>query len=164
MDQTSRWYDLQFLRYRVWQTEIGNYGWFLPFYPHPPKHPKNQNFEKIKKKLLEVSSFYKCEPKTSHVRYGSWETESDRQNFCHFGPFVALLPHYWPQTLKFGKNVKKTWRYYPFTHVYHKWRSYHVWYGSWDIKAWGGVFFVILGHLLPPLTLLTTGKIKILKK
>ena len=24
--QKSWWYDLQFLRYRVWQTEIGNYG------------------------------------------------------------------------------------------------------------------------------------------
>ena len=107
MDQTSRWYDLQFLRYRVWQTEIGNYGWFLPFYPHPPKHPKNQNFEKIKKKLLEVSSFYKCEPKTSHVRYGSWETESDRQNFLSFWaiccPFTPLLT----PNIKIWKKCKK---------------------------------------------------------
>ena len=36
--QTSSWYDLQFLRYRVWQTEIGNYGPFLI-----------QDFEKMKK-------------------------------------------------------------------------------------------------------------------
>ena len=55
------------------------------------------------------------------------QSETDRI-FCHFGPCFALLPHYWPQTLKFGKNVKKPSRYYPFKHVYHKWRSYHVWF------------------------------------
>ena len=44
--------------------------------------------------------------------------------FCHFRPFFALSPHYWPWKLKFGKDVKNTWRYYPFTHVYHKSRSY----------------------------------------
>ena len=27
--------------------------------------------------------------------------------FCHFRPVFAFLPHYWPQKLKFGKNVKK---------------------------------------------------------
>ena len=26
--------------------------------------------------------------------------------FCHFRPFFALLPHYRPQKLKLGKNVK----------------------------------------------------------
>ena len=55
------------------------------------------------------------------------QSETDRI-FCHFGPCFALLPHYWPQTLKFGKNVKKPSKYYPFKHVYHKWRSYHVWF------------------------------------
>ena len=44
--------------------------------------------------------------------------------FCHFRSFFALLPHYlWPQ--KFGKNVKNTWRYYPFTNVHRK--SRYVW-------------------------------------
>ena len=33
--------------------------------------------------------------------------------------FFALLPHYWPQKLKPGKNIKKPWRYYPFTR---KWK------------------------------------------
>ena len=27
--------------------------------------------------------------------------------FCHFRPFFAFLPNYWPQQLKCGKNVKK---------------------------------------------------------
>ena len=51
----SRWYDLQFLRYKAKQTEIGNFGPFFVF------HPENQNFEKMKK-LLEIISFYKSAP------------------------------------------------------------------------------------------------------
>ena len=67
--------------------------------------------------------------------------------FCHFRPFFALLPHYWPQKLKFGKNVKNTWRYYPFTHVHHKSRSYDVWFLRYKVQR--TKFFVILGHFLP---------------
>ena len=32
------------------------------------------------------------------LRYGVWQTV-----FCHFRSFFALLPHYWPGKLKFGK-------------------------------------------------------------
>ena len=67
--------------------------------------------------------------------------------FCYFRPFFALLPHYWPRKLKFGKNVKNTWRYYPFTHVYHKSRSYDVWFLRYKVQR--TKFFVILGHFLP---------------
>ena len=51
--QISWWYDLQFLRYRVCQTEIGTYGsFFFPLLPRrsppPPNNPKNQNLRKLK--------------------------------------------------------------------------------------------------------------------
>ena len=76
------------LEIRVWQTEIGNYRSFLPFYPNhpPPPTPRSfhQNFKKMKK-MLEISSFYTCVPKNT----------------------IILLPNYWSQKLKFGKNVKK---------------------------------------------------------
>ena len=81
--------------------------------------------------------------------------------FCHFGAFFALLPHYWPQKLKFGKNVKHNWTYYRFTHVYHKSSSYDVCFLRYRVQR--TKFFVILDHNCP-LTLLTTQKIKILKK
>ena len=68
-------------------------------------------------------------------------------NFCHFGSFFALLPHCWSRKLTFAKNVQKTWTYYPFTHVYHKWRSYDIWFLKY--KAPQTKFFVILGHFLP---------------
>ena len=71
----------------------------------------------------------------------------------HFWHFIALLFHYWPQKLKFGKYVRSTWRYHPFSHVYNKWRSYDVWFLRY--KAWRTEFFVILSFF-SPLTLLTT--------
>ena len=76
--------------------------------------------------------------------------------FCHFRPFFALLPHYWPQKLKFGKNVKNTWRYYPFTHVYHKSRSYDVWFLRYKVQR--TKFFWHDGPFFCPFTLLTTKK------
>ena len=76
---------LIFLRYRVRQTEIGNYvGHFLPFYhPPPPKNPKNQNFEKTKKIAGEIIILRMCTKNHNHMRYVSWDTAWDRI-FCHF--------------------------------------------------------------------------------
>ena len=87
--QQSLWYDLQFLRYREWQTEIGNYGSFFALLPSPPKNKKNQNFQKWKK-LLEISSFYTSVPKTTII----WVTVPEIQSktdriFCHFTPITT---------------------------------------------------------------------------
>ena len=67
----------------------------------------------------------------------------DRQFFVPFWAFFVLLPHYWPQKLKFGKNVKNTWKCYHFTLVNHKWRSFDVW--CLRYKVWQRVF----SHLGP---------------
>ena len=80
---------------------------------------------------------------------------------CHFRQFFALLPYCWPQKLKFEKNVKSTWRYYPFKHVHHKSRKYDVWFLRYKVQR--TKFYVILSFF-SPLTLLTTQKIKIKKK
>ena len=94
------------------------------------------------------------------MKYGSWSKRCSTQSFfCHFGPFFALSPHYWPQKLKFEKTTQSDKRHYPFTHVCHKWRSYDLW--SLRYKAWQTKFFFILG-LFCPLTLLKTQKINIL--
>ena len=52
------WYDQQFLRYRVWQTEIGNYGLFLALLQTAQKI----KIKKHEKKILEISSFSTCSP------------------------------------------------------------------------------------------------------
>ena len=71
--------------YSSWDTQPGRLkliilGHFWPFYP--PNNPKNQNFEK-KKKLLEIS-FYTCTENHNHMKYSSWDTEWERQNFLSF--------------------------------------------------------------------------------
>ena len=152
MYQKFWWYDLQFLRYSVWQTEISNlilqiclknhnhmrhgswdteWDWQNLFsfwsiscpFTIPSLPPTTRKIKILNKwkKHLEMSSFSACVPKIIIIWCMLPEIWSATDRiFCHFGPFFALLPHYWPQTLKFGKNFKNSWIYYPFTHVHHK--------------------------------------------
>ena len=63
---------------------------------------------------------------------------------CFFCLFTT--PSLKPKKSKFWKTNKNSWKYYHFTHVYHKWQSYDVWflrYGVWQTE-----FFVILDHFL----------------
>ena len=79
-------------------------------------------------------------------------------NFCHFVPFFAFLPHYWPWKLKFGKYVKKPGDVIVL-HM-HTISEDHM-YVSWDIRH--SRAFLSFWAIFCVLTLLTTRKIKILK-
>ena len=61
-----------------------------------------------------------------------WDRECDRQLFVSLGHFFALLPHYWPKKLKFGKNVKKPGDII-LVHMCTI-NEDHMIYGSWDIR------------------------------
>ena len=81
----------------------------------------------------------------------------------HFLPFTPL-----PEKSKFGKNEKKAWTYYYFTHVYQKWQSWCMVPEIWSLTNWlfchCGPFFALLPPPPPPHSpLLTTQKITILK-
>ena len=128
-------------------------GHFLPF----ANNPKNQNFEKMKKNL-EILSFYTWVPQTTSyeicfLRYGVQQTI-----FLSFWAITLLMT----QKLKFAKNIKKSWRYYLFTHVYHKLRSHDGWFLRYKVQC-NRVFFSFWA-IFCSLTLLTIQKIKILKK
>ena len=131
------------------KSPFGIYWWAL-------KNQKNQNFESI----CRCHHFKLVPQKTTKWCMLTQIWSATDIIFCHFRLFPALLPHYWPRKLKFGKNVKNTWRYYPFTHVYHKSRSYDVWFLRYEVQRTG--FFVILSHFCL-LSFLITQKIKILK-
>ena len=103
--QKSWWYDLQFLRYRVWQTEIGNYGSLFALLP-PPKNPKDHNF-KIMKKLLEISSFYTSISKTTIIWGTLPETEWNRQDFLSFTAIFCPFNPLNPRKTKILKKWKK---------------------------------------------------------
>ena len=121
-------------------------GHFLP--SSSPLKSQKIKFLKNWKKLMELSLFYKCVPKiTVYMMYAFWDMECDSHNFVSFWAMFCPLPHYWPWKLKFGKNVKSSWRYHPFTHVYHKWRSYDVCFLRYKVGQ--SKFFVILGDFYP---------------
>ena len=98
------------------------------------------------------------------MMYGFWNIERDSVMdiiFCHLGLFFAFFPPLQPKTSKFWKTGKTTRRYYPITHVYHKWQSYDVWFLRHGAR-WRE-FFVILDNFLP-IYPLKSRKSKILKK
>ena len=122
--QKPQSYEVQFLRYGVWQIFFVILDHFLPFYPSPPPNKSgNKSFEKS---ICRCHSLNLCNKNHYHMMYAYSDMESSRQ-FCYFKraifcSFTPLLT----RKLKYKKNVKNPWRYYPFTHVYHKSRSYDV--------------------------------------
>ena len=74
-----------------------------------------------------------CTINDNHMMYGSWDIKRNRQIFCHFGPFFALLHPYQPKKSKFWKHEKTACRYYYFTHVYHKWQSWCMVPEIWSV-------------------------------
>ena len=132
--------------YGSWDIKHNRQNHFGPIFPlPPPNNPQTQNFEKIKKTPEDILQMYTIND--SHMMYGSWDMERDRQNllFCTiFCPFTPLKT--WKiKILK--KWKKKPWRCYHFTNVYPKWQSYDVWllrYGAWQTEL-----FVILDHFFP---------------
>ena len=84
---------------RVWRTEIGNYGSFSSLLPSPPLKKKKKKstkseFQKNKKILLEISSFYTCVPKTTIIWGTVPEIQIETGNFLSFSiifcPFTLL--------------------------------------------------------------------------
>ena len=118
--QKPQSYEVQFLRYGVRQFFLVIFGHFLPLFSPLPNNPENQNFEKMKKASGDVIILNLCNKKHDHMMYAYSDMErSHRHIFLSFEAIIGLLPHYWPPKSKFGKNLKNTRRYYPFTHVYH---------------------------------------------
>ena len=122
----------------------------MPFYPL--KTPKIKIL-KNEKKLLEISSFiilHMCTKNQYHMMYGSWDAEWDRHNFLSFWaifcPYTTSLS-LWSRKSKFWKKMKKM----PgdimllYMHVYHKWRSYDIWFLKYKVQLTGhfGLFFTL---------------------
>ena len=165
MYQESWWYDLQFLRYSVWQTENGNYGIFLSFYPSPlplpqlkTKNSKNQKW----KKLLEISSFcsFSQEPNAdTSYDCGFWYTKTtiildmvpEIRNkidiiFCHFGPFLLFWS---PNTLE-NQNFERTKKHLEMWSFYTCLPKITI---TWSVlpKIWSvtGIIFCFFFHFNP---------------
>ena len=68
--------------------------------------------------------------------------------FVILDPFSAFCQPNNRESQNFEKKKEKnTWRYYPFIHMYHKWKSCYVWFLRYGARRTD--FFVILNHFLP---------------
>ena len=111
-------YNVWFLRYGVWWTQFFVIlDRFLTFHCH--NNPKNQNFEKLKKKSGDIIILHKCTKNHDHICYAVpwiWHV-TDIIVIFHFGLFFALLTPKQPKKSKFKQNEKSSWRYNHFTYV-----------------------------------------------
>ena len=144
---------------RNWHNFFSFWAVFCPFNPLTTQGEKF--FSKMKKIPGNIIISHMCTINNIHMMYGSWDTECDREFFI----LDQILPFYPPNNLKnknFVKMKKYTWRYYHFTHVYHKWQSYYVWFLRNGVRQTTFCHFqpLLFAILTPP----KTRKIKILKK
>ena len=115
---------------REWEWEMFLIFWtiFCPFLTI--FCPDTQNFEKMKKNL-ERLAFYTCYNKWRSCDKCFFRYEVLRTEFfvtlVHFLLFSLLTT--WEI-----KNLKRSCRCYHFTHVYHKWGSYEVWFLRYEVQ------------------------------
>ena len=97
---TARKYFIQYLKVgHTSEFPFGIYWWTL-------KNPKSQNFEKIKKKILEIS-FHTCVPKTTIIWGTVPEIRSETELFAILGHF---LPFYTPSLTTQKTKIFKKWK------------------------------------------------------
>ena len=142
--QKSQWYDLQFLRYRAWQTEIGNFRLFFTLIPK--KEPKKSKFWKNEKYCWRYRHY--CTKKQNHIwftvpRYRMRQTEF----FVILGHFLLFCPPNDPENKNFGK-MKKSPGDITTSYTCTIFKN-HMMYGSWDMECNGQNFFIILDRFLP---------------
>ena len=152
------WYDLQFLSYRAWRTEIGNRRSFFAFYP--PKTPKNQ-FWKNEKLAGDIIILHMCTKKSQtydarFLRYGVRCTEF----FVILGYFLPFHPPPPPPPPQENQNFEKIKKALADVVLLHVCTLYEdqMMYGSWDIKH-NEQNFLSFWAIFCPFTPLKTKKI-----
>ena len=124
------------MMYSSWDTEFLSFWAIFCLFSTTPSDPKNQNFDKKMKKmpwdiiLLYIHLYHKWRS------YDIWFLKNKVRQIEIFFIMGHFLPFHSPDNLenqKF-KIEKNTWRYYHFTHVYHKWQSYDAWFLRY--QAW----------------------------
>ena len=61
----------------------------------------------MKKAPGDVIVLHMCTKNNNHMIYASWDMEYDRNDFCHFGQFFALLPTIDPKNKNLEQMLKK---------------------------------------------------------
>ena len=108
-------HDVWFLRYGARQTEFFVIlDRFLPYCP--PNNPKNQNFEKMKKRPADTIILHMCTKNHDHMPHCSWDTTCAICNFFFFSFWAIFCPSSNPKQTQ----SKQTCTYHDFTHAHKK--------------------------------------------
>ena len=109
---------------------------------------EKSEFWKNEKKLLEISSFYTCVPKTTIIWGTVPEIQSETNFFCHFGPFFALYLPLHPNNPE-NQNFEKIRNASGDVIILNWCNKKHdrMMYAYTDMEC-NRQFFVILGHFL----------------
>ena len=82
-------------------------GHFLPFYPPPPLKTKKSKFWKNEKHAGDIIILPTCTKNHNHMRYASWDTEWDWQNFWSLWAIFGAFTQFLNQKIKILKKCKK---------------------------------------------------------
>ena len=114
---------------------------FCPF--TPLLTPKIKIWKKKVEEHGDIILLHMCTINTDCMIYGSWDIRHDG----HFLPFDHLKNL---KNVNLAKMKKRTtWRYYCFTNVYDKWKSYDVWFLRYGAQNIFLKFFLVMDHFLP---------------
>ena len=125
---------------------------FFALLPH--YWPRKLKLGKNVKHTSRYSPLHMCAINQDHMMHGSWNIKCKGQSFLSFWAIFCLLTLLTTQKIKILKKWKKPWRYYHFTLVYHKWKSYDLWflrYGAWqNFLSFWAIFLSFYPPLPPP--------------
>ena len=96
-----------------------------------PNNPKNQNFEKLKKAPGDIIILHMCSINETHMMYGSWDIERDRQILLSFWTIFCLFTPNNPKSQNF-ETKKKLQGDIIISHKCTK-NHDHMLYCSWDM-------------------------------
>ena len=113
--------------------------------------PENENFEKMKNTPEDIIILQMCTKNESHMMYGSWDMEYNRQNCLSFSAIFCSFTPLTTQKIKILKKWKET---HGDIVILHKCtiNDNHMMYGSWDVECDRQNFlsFWTIFALLPP--------------
>ena len=122
---------------------------------------KKSKFEKLKRIPRDIIILHMCTINDSHMIYGSWDVECDRQNILSFWTIFCTFTPLTTQKIRILKKMKKPPKDIITLHM-RTINDNHMMYGSWDMDR-NGQTFCHFWTVFCPFTLLTTWKIKLLK-
>ena len=136
------------MRYSSWDMEMIFLSFWAIYCPFTPLITWQIKIWKKQKKYLEMSSVYTFVPKIMIIWCMLPEIWSETDNFLSFWAIFALLPHYWPQKLKFEKKYNK--RLTNDITLLHTCTIYedHMMYCSWDMRHYRHIFLLFWAILV----------------